>query len=137
MVLRDIEKELVPEAIKKNIGILAYSPLQRGLLTGKINTSTSFNEGDTRADNPFFNDPLLSRINAFLSEMKPIAEGYGANLAQLVINWTVQQKGISSALVGARNEDQVEQNVKSLDFKISQEDMNIINSKIEQLNLNS
>jgi aryl-alcohol dehydrogenase-like predicted oxidoreductase len=77
----------------------------------------------------------VSRTNAFLAEIKPIAEKYNATLAQLVINWTIQQPGITAALVGARNAEQVEQNAASLNFMLSQEEIDQINSELEKVEI--
>lgn len=135
MVLRDIEKEVVPFCIDNGIGILAYSPLQRGLLTGKITPDYKFNEGDHRKSTKFFQEPNLSRTNAFLDEIKPIAEKHDATLAQLVINWTLQQPGITSVLVGARNKEQVAQNAQALSFDLDTEIVDEITEKLNRLEI--
>ncbi len=133
MVLRDIENDVVPYVQKNGNGILAYSPLQRGLLTGKINKDYKFQEGDHRPGTKYFQEPNLSRVNNFLDQLRPIADGYNASLAQLVIQWTLKQPGITAALVGARNEVQVKQNAASLDFKLKEEDFQNVNRLLEQL----
>ena len=135
MVLRTIEKEIVPYCISNNMGILAYSPLQRGLLTGKITEDYKFNSGDHRADNKFFQQPNLGIINRFLNDIKPIAEKYKASLSQLVINWTIRQPGITAALVGARNEEQVVHNAQSLQFNLTTDELNTIKTNLESLPL--
>lgn len=133
MVYRKIEKDIIPYCLEENVGILAYSPLQRGLLTGKITSDYEFKGDDHRAENKFFKEPNRSRTNAFLDQIKPIAKEYGVTLAQLVINWTVQREGITAALVGARNAKQAEENAKSLSFHLSEEEINIINSEMEKV----
>jgi aryl-alcohol dehydrogenase-like predicted oxidoreductase len=135
MVLRDIEKELVPYCMKNDKAIIVYSPLQRGILTGKINSDYTFNEGDHRPNTPYYKEPNLSRINRLLEEIKPIAESKNASLAQLVIRWTLAQAGITCVLVGARNEKQVLKNIKAAELKISSDEMKIINEKLNNLNL--
>jgi aryl-alcohol dehydrogenase-like predicted oxidoreductase len=133
MVYRKIEKDILPYCLQENVGILAYSPLQRGLLTGKITADYEFKGDDHRAENKFFKEPNRSRTNAFLEEITPIAEEHNVTLAQLVINWTVQREGITAALVGARNAKQAEENAKSLSFKLSEEEINTINSEMEKV----
>lgn len=135
MVLRKIEEDVVPYVELNGNGILAYSPLQRGLLTGKITRNYSFNEGDHRPNSKFFKEPNLSNTNAFLEKIKPIAEKYGATLGQLVINWTVYRPGITAALVGARNEKQVSQNSKALDFELTHDEMQLINDELDKLEI--
>ena len=135
MVLRDIEKDLVPYCLQTGKGILAYSPLQRGVLTGKINSDHVFNPGDHRPQTPYFKEPNLTRINEFLNRIKPIAKDHGITLAQLVIYWTIKQPAVTSALVGARNSKQVKENLKSADINIGEGDILTINKYLEDLSL--
>ncbi|MEQ9468738.1 MAG: aldo/keto reductase [Ekhidna sp.] len=130
MVYRKIEKDIIPFCLEQNVGILGYSPLQRGLLTGKITSDYEFSGDDHRADNKFFKEPNRSRTNDFLQKIQPIADGHGVTLAQLVINWTVQRPGITAALVGARNAKQAEENAKSLSFDLKKEEMDFINAEL-------
>ena len=135
MVLRDIEKDLVPYCLQTGKGILAYSPLQRGVLTGKISSGYVFNSGDHRPQTPYFKEPNLSRINDFLKKIEPIAQDHGITLAQLVINWTIKQPAVTSALVGARNSKQVRENLKAGEINIGDGDILIINKYLEDLRL--
>ena len=133
MVYRKIEKDILPFCMEQNIGILAYSPLQRGLLTGKITSDYQFQEGDHRPKNKFFKKPNRARTNRFLEKIKPIAEGHKVTLAQLVINWTVRREGITAALVGARNEEQATENSKSMSFVLSDQEIKMINEELEKV----
>jgi aryl-alcohol dehydrogenase-like predicted oxidoreductase len=135
MVLRDIEKEVVPYCLKTGKGILAYSPLQRGILTGKITSDYPFNKGDHRPNTPFYKEPNLSWINQFLSEIKPIANENNLSLSQLVLCWTMQQPAINAVLVGARNPTQVKENVKAGEVTLDDTTIQEINSKLENLHL--
>jgi aryl-alcohol dehydrogenase-like predicted oxidoreductase len=123
MVHREIEKDIIPQALKRDLGILPYSPLQRGVLTGKIDRHYKFAEGDTRPNSKYYKPQNLDRINSLLAQIKPIADAHNATLSQLVINWTVHQPAMASVLVGARNEQQVKENVNSLSFKLSQDEL--------------
>ncbi|MEX0994899.1 MAG: aldo/keto reductase [Balneolaceae bacterium] len=135
MLRRDIEEDVVPYCMENNKGILAYSPLQRGILTGKMSPGYEFKEGDTRADEKYYTDENIIRTNRFLNKIKPIAEEKNATLAQLVIQWTLQQPGITIALAGARNPDQAVQNAKSSDLNLAQEDIDFINKQLENFEL--
>lgn len=130
MVRRDIEKELVPYCIGHKKAILAYSPLQRGVLTGKIKPGYTFNEGDNRGESKYFTGNNLTRINAFLDELRPLAAEKGASLAQLVIRWTLQRPGITIALVGARDARQAVQNAGAIRVKLSTEEIAWINERL-------
>lgn len=133
MVNRDIEKDLTPWCIRHKKAILAYSPLQRGLLTGKIRPGHSFGEGDTRAGSKFYKPENVERINAFLDKLRPLAEAKSASLAQLVIRWTIERPGIAIALVGARDADQAVQNARAIDVKLSPEEILFINRQLDDL----
>jgi len=135
MVRRDIEKEVVPWCLENNVGILAYSPLQRGLLTGKIKPDYLFNEGDSRPSTPHFSLENIIRTNTFLDKIRPLAAQKGISLSQLVIRWTIQQPGITAALVGARNPEQVEDNAGALLVELSPGEMDQINSYLAELDL--
>ncbi len=127
MVNRDIEKNIVPHCIENNIGILAYSPLQRGILTGKIRPGHIFNEGDTRPNTIYYKEPNFSRILQLNQKLKEIADDHQVTLSQLVLNWTILQPGITCALAGARNAAQVLDNVKAADFRLAHEEISRIN----------
>lgn len=135
MVKRDIEEEVIPHCINNNKAILAYSPLERGLLSGKMKPGHHFNEGDHRAELHFFNDENLTRTNAFLEKIKPLADEKNATLAQLVIRWTIEQPGITIALVGARNAEQAIQNARAIEVSLNQDDISFINRELDKLEL--
>lgn len=135
MVERKIEKELVPYCIANNKAIIAYSPLQRGILSGKFSPEHKFREGDHRSENIYFKKSNLIKINALLKEITPIAKSKNATLAQLAIRWALYQPGITCVLTGARNETQVLENKKAAEINFSCDEMKIINSKLNQLDL--
>ena len=126
LINRDIEKEVIPQALKKGIGIIAYSPLQRGLLTGKIKPGHQFNEGDTREGNRFYTEDNIKRVNVLLNDIRPIAEKHNATLAQVIISWTMYRPAVACVLVGARNVQQVLDNAKALTLSLSEEELQTI-----------
>jgi len=135
MVNRDAENELLPYCLRHNIGVVVYSPLQRGLLTGKITEDYKFAEGDHRADNKFFQPECVRKVNAFLDEIRPIADAHGATLAQLAISWTIHRPGVTAALVGARNPKQAAENAKAADLRLSQEQTSRIDELLGKLTI--
>lgn len=135
MVKRDIEKDVVPYCLEHNKGILAYSPLERGLLTGKLKPGHKFAEGDHRAGLYFFKNENIERTNTFLNEIKPIADAKGITLGQLVILWTLQQPAITITLVGARNAEQATQNAKAVDASLTTEEVQEISKALDKLEL--
>jgi aryl-alcohol dehydrogenase-like predicted oxidoreductase len=135
MIHRNIEKEIQAQALSKGMSIIPYSPLQRGLLTGKIKRDYKFNAGDTRENNKYYKPENIDRANIFLQKIKPIADGYGVTLTQLVINWTTRQPAMDCVLVGARDEKQVLENVRSLSLKLTDEEIKGIRKAAEELKL--
>jgi aryl-alcohol dehydrogenase-like predicted oxidoreductase len=133
MVNRAVEDETVPYCITHNKAVLAYSPLERGLLTGKMKTGQTFAEGDHRAANKYFTDESIVRTNAFLNKLKPLAESKGATLAQLVLRWTIERPGITIALVGARNAAQAIQNAEAINVTLTPEEISLISGYVAQL----
>jgi aryl-alcohol dehydrogenase-like predicted oxidoreductase len=135
MVKRDIEKDVVPYCIQNNLAILAYSPLQRGLLTGKMKPGWVFAPGDHRAEIYYFTNENINRVNAFLEKLKPMAAQKKATLSQLVLRWTVEQPGITIALVGARDAAQAMENAKAMEVRLTPEEIAFINEGVKQLTL--
>lgn len=135
MVRREIEEDVVPWCLDNHCGILAYSPLQRGLLTGKITPDYPFAPGDSRPETPHFKINNLIKTNKFLEKIKPLADEKGATLSQLVIAWTLLQPGITVALVGARTEEQVKQNAGAMAVKLSLDEVEEISKELDKLEL--
>ncbi len=130
MVNREIEKETVPYCIENNKSILAYSPLERGLLTGKITPDYKFKDGDHRAGHAHFQPDFIEKTNQLLDKIKPIAENHHASLGQLVLRWTVERPGITIALAGARNAEQAVQNAESININLSREEIKTIDDLV-------
>ena len=130
MVNRGVEEETVPFCIENNKSILAYSPMERGLLTGKITPDYKFEEGDHRKGVKFFTPESIEKTNAFLAKIKPLADEKDASLSQLVLRWTIERPGITIALVGARNAKQSVQNAEAINVKLSPDEIQFINTEL-------
>ncbi|OGX87219.1 aldo/keto reductase [Hymenobacter glacialis] len=133
MVRRDIEADVVPYCQANSKAILVYSPLQLGLLTGKIKPGQEFGEGDLRNGHPLFTPAAVTRTNAVLNKIRPLAETKNATLGQLVLRWTLAQPGIGVALVGARNPEQAVQNARAMNFQLTFEEIDFINKQLAGL----
>ena len=133
MLRRDIEQDLVPYCQQHGQAILVYSPLQLGLLTGKIKPGQPFDASDLRSTNRLFQPEKVQQVNSFLAKIRPLAESKSATLGQLVLAWTLAQPGITVALVGARNPEQAVQNARAMDVKLSWEEGNYISEQLTAL----
>jgi aryl-alcohol dehydrogenase-like predicted oxidoreductase len=115
MLKRDIEPAIVPWCEAHNVGILAYSPMQAGLLTGAFTRerAAALSADDWRSRNPFFQEPMLSANLRVVDGLRPIAARLGITVAQLALAWVLRLPVVTSAIAGARRPDQIEETVKA------------------------
>ncbi len=130
---RDLEKEIIPFCVQNDIGILAYCPIAQGLLTGTVTPDRTFKDGDLRQNSPLFSQENRKNVLAMLEQVQSIAETHNITLGQLFIAWLVAQPGMTSALVGARNEAQVIENAAAGDVKLSEDELKKIRDAVENM----
>jgi len=128
MLKRDVEEDIFPFCRQNSIGIVVYSPMQKGLLTGKITRErvANFPEDDHRRNDPDFNEPLISFNLELVDKLVPIAKKHNKTLAQLAIAWVLRRPEVTSAIVGARRPDQIAETVLAGDWILPQEDIDTI-----------
>ncbi|MBP1225219.1 aldo/keto reductase [Flavobacterium sp. 1355] len=131
MLNRKIEAELIPFTMSENIGIIAYSPMERGLLTGKYFTDGKLKDNDHR--NGYFNQFDLQKVKTLVEELTSLAHAKEISLSQLVLRWTTLQKGISIVLAGARNAEQAISNANAMSFDLSASELEFIDQAISKL----
>jgi aryl-alcohol dehydrogenase-like predicted oxidoreductase len=132
MLDRELEAEQLPYCRQHGMGVLAYSPMAMGLLTGKITPDRAFPEDDVRSKLPRFRAENRRSVLQMLGELKPIADGHGISLAQLAVAWTVHQPGLTHALVGARSDQQAEENVRSGEVTLSDAELQQIDQVLNR-----
>lgn len=130
MLNRGIETEMLPYALGNNLGIIAYSPLERGLLTGKYFQQDKLKDNDHR--NGYFGQFDAGRVKTLLGKLTPMAEEKQVSLAQLVLRWTTLQPGITIVLAGARNAEQAIANAKSIHVNLTTAELTTINEALAQ-----
>lgn len=131
MLNRTIESDLVPYALDTNMGIIVYSPMERGLLTGKYFKDNKLKDNDHR--NGYFSQFDLEKVKNLLQAIKPIAESKGATVSQLVLRWTTLQPAISIVLAGARNAEQSVANAQSMNISLSADELQIISNELSKM----
>ncbi|MHC5353371.1 aldo/keto reductase [Myroides sp. LJL115] len=131
MLNREIEQDLVPYALENDLGIIVYSPMERGLLTGKYFNESKLKDNDHR--NGYFQQFDLAKVEAFLKAIQPIANEKDATLAQLVLRWTSLQPAISVVLAGARNAKQAIANAKAMDLVLSEDEIQFIHTELNRI----
>jgi aryl-alcohol dehydrogenase-like predicted oxidoreductase len=132
MLDRGPEADLLPYVREHGIAFLAYSPLALGLLTGKVSPDRSFPATDLRSNHGKFETNHRARVNIMLEELRPLADGKGLTVAQLVLRWTLAQPGVSHVLVGARNAEQASANAKAGEAELSPSDVAAITTTLER-----
>ncbi|WP_286920031.1 aldo/keto reductase [Flavobacterium sp. UBA4197] len=131
MLNRAIENDLVPYSLETQTGIIVYSPMERGLLTGKYFKESKLKDNDHR--NGYFSQFDLDKVKTFLEAIEPIAQSKGATLSQLVLRWTTLQPAISVVLAGARNAAQAIANAQAMNITITPGELQLINDELSKL----
>jgi len=128
MLHREVEEELLEYCGQNDIGVVAYSPMQRGLLTGKFDAERVANlpEGDHRKANPDFREPQFSATMELVEQLRSIAERNGRTCAQLAISWVLRRPEMTAAIVGARRPDQIVETARASDWNLSEEDIECV-----------
>ena len=133
MLDRVIEKEILPHCHANSISALAYSPLEQGLLTGKIGMNQTFPEGAYRNNIPWFLPANRKKVLNMLEGWTDLRSKYNCSLSQLVIAWTMAQQGITYVLCGARKEAHVKDNVGAGDLELAAADLSRMRQDVEAL----
>lgn len=126
LVERNIEREFIPLGLELGMGIMVWSPLASGLLSGKYKPSEGGFSGGGRLDtlrdsqNPAF-QKITERNWKIIAELENVAKELGYSMARVAVNWTANRPGIGSVIVGATKLAQLEDNLKALDFVIPDE----------------
>jgi len=126
LVERSIEREFVPAALELGLGICPWSPLAGGLLSGKYTRAASGAAGEGRmqavkgSENPVF-DKISERNWRILDALLPVAKELGRSPAQVALNWVATRPAIASTIIGATRLEQLEDNLRALDFEIPRE----------------
>jgi aryl-alcohol dehydrogenase-like predicted oxidoreductase len=133
LLSREAETDVLPFCLENDIGVIAYSPMEMGLLTGKITMNYELPDNDTRTQRPWFQSKQRSRVLDALDRVKPIAARYDASLAQVAVAWVFSQPGVTSAIVGARNPEQAVSNARAADLDLAPGDIRTIRTIFEPL----
>ena len=134
MIKRATEKELLSYCGENNIGVVCYSPMQKGLLTGKFSKERVANlpDEDHRKNSGDFKDPRLGITLEMVEELQPIADRNGRTRAQLAIAWVLRRPEVTAAIVGTRHPDQIEETAPAGDWDLSQEDIDAVEQILEK-----
>jgi aryl-alcohol dehydrogenase-like predicted oxidoreductase len=130
MLRRAIEEEILPYVLQNGIGVINYSPMLSGLLTGKMTAErvAAMPADDWRKNAVEFNEPRLSRNLQLVELLREIGSGHGVTPGVVAIAWTLHHPAITAAIVGGRSGKQVEEVVPALQFRLTEEEYARINA---------
>jgi len=130
---RDLEREVIPLVQDQGVGVLVWSPLAGGLLSGKFNRDGSAPDGSRRVN---FDFPPVNKDRAFdcVDVMREIAAEQGVTVAQIALAWLLHQPAVTSVIIGAKHLDQLEDNLLSVQVKLTDEQLKCLND-VSQLPL--
>jgi|GEM_PF-25465 len=123
LLTRDIENDFLPFCIEHDIGVLCYSPMEMGILTGKIGMDRVFPDNDTRKNRPWFQPAKRREVLDALERIKPIAEKYGTSLGNIATAWIFGQPGVTAAIVGARDGEQARDNSSAANIVLTTDEL--------------
>ncbi len=133
MLNRGIEQDLIPYCFEAQKSILAYSVLQRGILTGRDLPKFIWKVGENLREAALYEPENLRRIRTFLSNITPIALDHGVTVTQLGIRWVIDQPGVTVALLGATSPDQIVFDAQALDVSLTATEKLTINGLLAEL----
>jgi aryl-alcohol dehydrogenase-like predicted oxidoreductase len=128
LIHREVEPETLPYCRQEGIGVIVYSPMASGLLTGAMTRerAAKLPQDDWRRANPNFNEPKLSRNLALAERLREIGKRHGRSPGEVAIAWTLRNPAVTGAIVGARNASQAEGVMRAGELALSEEDVNEI-----------
>ncbi len=119
---RDLERELGPMMISEGVGLMVWSPLAGGLLSGKYQPGAQPSEGNRREG---FDFPPVDkdRASACIDAMRPIAESHGVSIAQIALAWLLHRKVVTSVIIGAKRQDQLDDNIAATNVNLTSDEL--------------
>jgi aryl-alcohol dehydrogenase-like predicted oxidoreductase len=134
IVSPDIEKEILPYTKANNMGVLVYSPMKSGLLTGKMTRERIANmpADDFRKNTAHFKEPLLSRNLRLVELLREIGDEHGRTPGEVAIAWTLRHPAVTAAIVGLRSPAQVDGVIGAAEFRLSAAEIQRIDQFMQQ-----
>ncbi|MCI0387703.1 MAG: aldo/keto reductase [Acidobacteria bacterium] len=128
LIRREVEADVAPYCVEQNIGVIAYSPMGSGMLTGTMTRERIANlpEDDWRRRSPQFQEPLVTRNLKLADKLKEIAACHNRNAGQVAIAWALRNAVVTGAIVGVRSQEQVAGVIGAMDFRLSQHEIDEI-----------
>jgi aryl-alcohol dehydrogenase-like predicted oxidoreductase len=135
LVHREIEDQILPYCLQEGIGVIVYSPMASGLLTGAMTRerAAKLPKDDWRKNHPDFSEPALSRNLALVERLREIARRHNRSAGEVAIAWTLHNPAVTGAIVGARNARQAEGVMRAGDLRLTDEDVSEIETFVAEM----
>jgi aryl-alcohol dehydrogenase-like predicted oxidoreductase len=135
LIRREVERETLPYCLAAGIGVIVYSPMASGLLTGAMTRqrAAALPADDWRGGDPEFREPKLSRNLDLVERLRAVGRRYGRPPGQVAVAWVLHHPAVTGAIVGARNADQVEQNIGAASLRLTDADLREIDDVRERI----
>jgi aryl-alcohol dehydrogenase-like predicted oxidoreductase len=134
MLRREVEQEILPYCQENDIGVIVYSPMRSGLLTGKMTPERVQNlpSDDWRRNDPDFQEPRLSKNLKLVALLEEIGAEHGSSPGEVAIAWTLRHPAVTAAIVGGRRPDQVDGIIGAAELRLSDEELDRIEGLLER-----
>jgi len=134
LINRGVEEDILPYCLREEIGVIVYSPMASGLLTGAMTRERAARlpKDDWRASDPEFREPRLSRNLSLVEQLREIGKRHGRSPGEVAIAWTLRNPAVTGAIVGARTARQADGVMRAGEFQLSDKEINEIEDFFEQ-----
>ncbi len=138
IIINKAENDLLPFCGENNIGVVCYSPMYKGLLTGKMTRErvNALPQSDHRTRAPQFREPLFSYNLALVEGLRGIAENRGVTIAQVALAWVLRRPEVTSAIAGGRKREQITETATAGDIELTEEEIAVIDTLIKKREAN-
>jgi aryl-alcohol dehydrogenase-like predicted oxidoreductase len=135
LIRREVEEAVLPYCAEQSIGVIAYSPMGSGLLTGTMTREriADLPEDDWRRRGPQFQEPLVTRNLKIADKLKEIAARHGRSPGEVAVAWVLRNSVVTGAIVGVRSREQVAGVIGAMDFRLGEDEVNEIEAFVQRL----
>jgi aryl-alcohol dehydrogenase-like predicted oxidoreductase len=134
LINHGVEEDILPYCLREGIGVIAYSPMASGLLSGAMTREriAGLPQDDWRKSDPEFNEPKLSRNLALVEQLREIGKRHGRSAGEVAIAWVLHNPAVTGAIVGARNARQTDGVMRAAEFQLADAEVNEIENSAAQ-----
>jgi aryl-alcohol dehydrogenase-like predicted oxidoreductase len=135
LIHREVEEDILPYCLREGIGVIVYSPMASGLLTGAMTheRAVKLPKDDWRSSHPDFQEPRLSQTLGLVEKLREIGNRHGRSPGEVAIAWTLRNPAVTGAIVGARNARQANGVMRAGELRLSDKEVNEIEEIADEI----